>query len=114
MPTPPAASKSVIVGDLETEANRTRRSLFRNEIGYRNLVRHLPESVLEAYAMRRLSRYRADRVEERVQSCRECRERLETEIGIVAMMKAAGERFQRMRGRSRLQSVQALSGRRKG
>lgn len=54
---------------------------------------HLPESVLEEYALGRLSKYRAERVQAHVASCSECRKRLETEIGIVAMMKAAGERI---------------------
>ena len=76
-------------GSLVTGQNQTRRSLFPNEISYRNVVAHLSESVLEEYAMGRLSRYRVERVEEHVHSCRECRERLDTEIEIVVAMKAA-------------------------
>jgi hypothetical protein len=46
---------------LQVRSNQTRRSRFGNEIGYRELVRHLPESTLEDYALGRLSKYRADR-----------------------------------------------------
>lgn len=67
--------------------------IFSGETNYRNLVAHLPESVLEEYALGRLTKYRAERVQAHVASCRECRVRLETEIGIVTMMKAAGERM---------------------
>lgn len=87
---------------------------FGPESSYRNLVAHLPESVLEEYALGRLTKYRVVRVDEHVQCCGECRKRLESEMEIVVVMRAAGERFRRMGGRSRLQSVQALSGRRKG
>jgi hypothetical protein len=37
----------------------------------RELVRHLPESALEEYPFGRLSKYRAERVEDHVRSCRE-------------------------------------------
>ena len=72
-----------------------------SETGYGELVRHLPESVLEEYALRRLTDYRAERVEEHVASCSECRKRLETEIGIVALVKTAGKRLGVPPGRKR-------------
>jgi hypothetical protein len=39
-------------------------------------VFHLPESTLDDYLMQRLSRYRAERVEEHLSVCQECVERL--------------------------------------
>jgi len=73
--------------------------ILSGETGYRNPVAHLSESALEEYALGRLTKYRAERVEEHVASCSECRERLETEIGIVRMMKAAARITATMSGR---------------
>ncbi len=55
-----------------------------NEIGYCGSVRHLPDSSLEEYALGRLSRFRAERVEEHVLFCRECQDRLQAEIEFTA------------------------------
>ncbi len=52
---------------------------------------HIPESTLEEYAMRRHSRYRAQRVEEHLDCCPTCRERLAVENAINTGMKAAAK-----------------------
>ena len=64
---------------------------FVSESSYRNLVAHLSESVLEDFALGRLSKYRVE--ETHVRCCRECRERLDTEIGVVALMRAAAAKI---------------------
>ena len=87
--------------------------IVSSQTGYCNSVAHLSESVLEEYALGRLYEVPGRTGREHVQACANCRERLEAEIGIVAAMRAAGERFQRMGGRSRSQAAPALSGRRK-
>lgn len=50
---------------------------------------HISEDTLEEYAMGRLSRYRAERVDEHLASCKECREQFSVEYEIRKAVKEA-------------------------
>jgi anti-sigma factor RsiW len=56
-------------------------------------MRHVTESILDEYLMDRLSRYRADRVEEHLSVCPECLDRLLAEIEFATAMRRAGRRI---------------------
>lgn len=64
-------------------------------------LRHISEDVLTAYAFGRLSRFRAERVENRLTVCPECQDRLQAEIDFIRAMQAAGEKLRRVRGNFR-------------
>jgi len=64
-------------------------------------VRHLTEAALEEYALGRGSRPQRERVEEHVERCAECRERLQVEIGIAALVKTAAAKIARPESRGR-------------
>jgi anti-sigma factor RsiW len=68
--------------------------------------------VIEDYAFGRLSKYRAERVEEHLLFCRECQDRLQAEIEFAAAMREAAAKVTSTRsGRkwgSQKNGVQAL------
>lgn len=74
--------------------NRTSCCLFLAEIGYVEIVRHIPADDLEGYAMGSLP-LEVGRVEEHLLICSECRERLKAADEYVAAMRMAAEKIRR-------------------
>jgi len=61
-------------------------------------VNHIPDQLLERYAMRSLPKLSAERVEEHLFFCSSCQERLQCEVDFASAMAMAAAKFRKVSG----------------